>query len=531
MGLANIGYLAGNINSIMDSMTFKVAEEPAKSSLVHDNASWFKIVLLILFFAATLLRLDDIKAPGHLLDREYTSAIFARAYYFTNNDDIEDWRRDIAIITKDQQPVLEPPLVEYLVSLIYRVMGMEEIYYSRYLTNAFWIIGGVFMYLIGKKLLSANAALIATAYYLFVPMGVIISRSFQPDSLMMMLFLMSLYSVIHYSDRHSTNRLLLACVISGITLLLRPLVVFAIFGAFLALSIQQNRNWKGLINTPLIIFTSSSLLPAVIYYGYGIVFAGFMRWKISTSFMPYLLTKKDFWLGWFELGADVAGPALLLLAIVGFFFIQNKNAQYLVVGLVASYVVFGIAFTYHIHTHPYYHIQLIPIIGLCIAPVMLGIVNSLRQLLVKTWMVPVSAVLLIALYFSYREVHDSLYQFHMEDPAVAHEIGEIVHHSPRTVFVSNYYGVPLEYYGEFGGAPWPVRIEDAFYRRPGEPELSVEERIDGLGFTPEYFVITNFNLFNHKHQDLRAYLENNCPILKETGAYLIYANCRIVSAH
>src|SRR5687768_18149833 len=53
-------------------------------------------------------------------------------------------------------------------------------------------------------------------------------------------------------------------------------------------------------------------LPAAIYYGYGIVFTGFMRWKVSTSFLPDLLTKRDFWLGWFQLGTNVVGAAFLI---------------------------------------------------------------------------------------------------------------------------------------------------------------------------------------------------------------------------
>ena len=85
-----------------------------------------------MFLLAALIRCNDIRTPGHLLDREYTSAIFARAYYFQHNDPVEDWRRDIAVTTMNQQPVLEPPLVEYLVSLIYRIMGREEIYYSAF---------------------------------------------------------------------------------------------------------------------------------------------------------------------------------------------------------------------------------------------------------------------------------------------------------------------------------------------------------------------------------------------------------------
>ena len=77
-------------------------------------------------------------------------------------------------------------------------------------------------------------------YYLFVPMGVIISRSFQPDSLMMMLlFLISLYLVIGYYETFSMKQLLLAAAVTSVTLLLRPLVLFSIFCAFLSLSILQ----------------------------------------------------------------------------------------------------------------------------------------------------------------------------------------------------------------------------------------------------------------------------------------------------
>lgn len=493
--------------------------------IFSDNSWWLKACLFIMFLLAILIRLDEIKAPGHLLDREYTSAIFARAYYFTNNNEVEDWRRDIAVTAKDQQPVLEPALLEYLVSLIYRILGREEIFFARYLTNAFWIIGGAFMFLIARKLLSTDEAIVATSYYLFVPMGVIISRSFQPDSMMMMLFLISLYAIVLYFDMPSTKRLVVAGILTGITLLLRPLVIFAIFLAFLAFSIHRSKNWKKTIGVPLVSFGVISLLPSVIYYGYGILFAGFMRWKVSTSFMPFLLMKKDFWLGWFDVAVDVAEYTPLLLAMIGFFLLRHKRNQYLIMGLAASFILFTVAFTYHIHTHPYYHIQLFPIVGLCLAATVVSIAKSLRQSIGKIWWMPLVATLLFAAVSGYRQVHDSLYQSHLEDPAVAHEIGEIVKHSPNTVFVSYYYGVPLEYYGEFGGAPWPVRIEEAFYRRPDEKELTVQQRISALGFIPEYYVITNFSLFSRKHDDLRAHLETNCSRLAQTNDYLIYNSC------
>ncbi len=509
---------------------FNIEATEQPSILFGHSSRWLKICLFVMFLLATLIRLDEIKAPGHLLDREYTSAIFARAFYFANNDAIEDWQRDIAVIAKDQQPVLEPPVLDYLVSLVYRVMGREEIFFARYLTNAFWLIGGIFMFLIVRRLLSVDEAVVATTYYLFVPMGVIISRSFQPDSLMMMLFLISLYLLVSYFETPSTKHLLAAAILTGITLLLRPLVIFAIFCAFLALSIHRSQSWKKIIDLPLVIFGGVSLLPSVIYYGYGILFSGFMRWKISTSFMPHLLVKRDFWLGWFDSVTDVAEFTPLFLAIIGFFLLQNRRVQYLIVGLAIAFLVFSVAFTYHIHTHPYYHIQIFLIIGLCIAPVVVNIVKFLQQTSGRLWWLPISAMLLLSFYFGFREVRNSLYQTRMEDPTIAWEIGEAIQHSPKTVYIAYYYGLPLEYYGEFAGAPWPVRIEDPFYRRPDARELSVEERLAGLGFVPEYFVITNFDLYYRKHQDLQAYLTNNCSTLKATEAYLIYANCRTVSA-
>ena len=88
------------------------------------------------------------------------------------------------------------------------------------------------------------------------------------------------------------------------------------------------------------------------------------------------------------------------------------------------------------------------------------------------------------------------------------------------------YGLPLAYYGEFSGTWWPEKIEEPLYRHPNAKEFSVQERLDLLGFQPEYFVITNFGLFTRFHQDLKAYLEENCAVLAKTDDYLIYTRCQ-----
>lgn len=505
-----------------------IEETQPPSTIFGENSPWLKICLIVMFLLAALIRRDEIRAPGHLIEREYNSAIFARAFYVSGNDSVEQWRKDIALAARDQLPMLEPPLTEYLVSLMYRVAGREELWYSRYLTSLFWLIGGIFLYKTVRALVSVEAALIAAGYYLFVPWGIIISRSFQPDSLMMMMFLISLYFIVLYFKGSGWRRLVFAGFLTGVTLFLRPLVLFALFGAFGALSIHKNKNgkWWQVIDRQVFVFVVLSLIFPVAFYGYGIYIAGFLQGQADLSFRPYLLPRLEFWQGWFNLAANVVGYSLLLLAILGFFALRDRLTRFLVAGLTVGYFIFGLFFTFHIHTHPYYHIQVFPIIAICAAPFLATVTNSFRRLVGNNWWMPVMLCLLAISYFSWREVRSTLYTAVFENPSLDREIGEIVRHSPRTVYVAYHYGLPLEYYGELAGAPWPVRIDDPFYRRPDAHELSVQERLNGLGFSPEYFVITNFDLYNRKHQDLQTYLTSNCSPLAETGAYMIYANCQ-----
>jgi 4-amino-4-deoxy-L-arabinose transferase-like glycosyltransferase len=193
---------------------FNTRTTEQQNFLFGHNSIWLKVCLIALFLLAALIRRDEIKAPGHLIVREYNSAIFARAFYMHGNDNVEPWRRDIAFAARDQLPMLEPPLTEYLVSLIYRIAGGEEIWYSRYLTSLFWLIGGIFLYKTVQALVSVEAALIGTGYYLFAPWSIIISRSFQPDSLMMMMFMISLYIIVRYFQEPSWRNLILALGIS-----------------------------------------------------------------------------------------------------------------------------------------------------------------------------------------------------------------------------------------------------------------------------------------------------------------------------
>ena len=58
----------------------------------------------------------------------------------------------------------------------------------------------------------------------------------------------------------------------------------------------------------------------------------------------------------------------------------------------------------------------------------------------------------------------------------------------------------------------------------------MSERLAGLGFEPEFFVITAFREYAEHHRDLRAYLESSCTPLATRDAYLIYGRCAPVGS-
>ena len=149
--------------------------------------------LVLLFLMALLLRIYDLNRPGILPEREFRSMFIARANYYEHVEVIPDWQREVALTNLRKLGTLEPPILEILVANLYVIAGGEYVQIARIVSAVFWLFGSVLLFKIARKLMRPGAAILATAYYLFVPLGILTSRSFQPDSLMIMLFVASLF--------------------------------------------------------------------------------------------------------------------------------------------------------------------------------------------------------------------------------------------------------------------------------------------------------------------------------------------------
>jgi 4-amino-4-deoxy-L-arabinose transferase-like glycosyltransferase len=481
--------------------------------------------LFLIGFAIRLYWLNTPPLDFHPT-RQYHSALIARSYYYEMQKDIPDWQRQVAALSAQREPSLEPPILETLSAFGYRIAGGEYLWIPRLLSIAFWLIGGVFLYSLALKMSSFVGSIVALAFYLLLPFGVQASTSFQPEPMMIMFVIIAVYLIVVYAESQSTQNLIMSAVFSALAILVKPNSLFFVYGAYISIMIYQKGDWRALLSKKSTVFFLISLLPALLFYGYGIFIAGYMRWKLQTSFVPQLLLQFDFWDGWLKRVRSVMGFTAVLGGVLGVLMFRNGWQKILLIGLWISYFVFVFAFTYHIHTHDYYHLPLILIVALswCSgATLLFHHINS--QSKERRWQFLLYSTLLVAVILStgtsiQAKRKSPSFEGHIQT-AIA--IGELVKHSTQTLVLDEFDGKSLMYYGEFSGIYWPHGYDIRDAKLWNEPEMTAKERFDQLNIDNalHYFVITDLSELTTQ-PELNDFLRKNFAVLEENEDYLVF---------
>jgi len=546
------------LSSIPQSTSCQSCQSIFNKPVLHS------IIIILLFAAAFGVRVYHINRPP--LDfspiRQYQNAHIIRGLYYETNNSIPESSKLIAKLNMERMGfILEPRIIENISVMGYRIMGAEHLWIPRVLSIIFWIVGGFFLYLIAMKFYSPGISLFSSFFYLFLPYGVLASRIIQPDSLMVMMMLISIYMVLEYDENPSLRNLITASIVTALAVLIKPYCVFIIFGGFFSLSMIRLGFWRVLFDRSTLIFGLLIVLPALIHYGYNLLAnVGFVGEHVQGSFLPHLLVLPSFWSGWLHMIGQVVGYFAFILAAVGLFIIKHGRLKSLLVGLWIGYFLFGISATYQIHTHNYYTLPFIPIIALSLG-VIAALVMNYTPLFLKYFKILVIIVFCVfilglglgmsklpltnmlsdykselktaALFIGVTpELDKFLRDDFRKEVRIAKEIGEFVGHSTNTVFLDPYFGRVLAYYGAFAGLPWPT--SESLYGRSlrGARGPNVKEDFTlkhimllyqgkYITCTPDYFIVTAFNEFN-KQKDLKDFLNANFPLLTQNDEYLIY---------
>ncbi len=421
--------------------------------------------------------------------------------------------------------MLEFPILPIVTSLGYRVLGRETLTLPRLLAALTWLLGGVFLFLLTRRLFSTDAAWVATAYFLIVPSGVEISVSFLPDAPMVMLMTASLLAIVIFFERPSPGRFIAASALTAAAIVVKPVCMFAIAGGIIAWGLHGGRSpgWqKRLASAAALLVVSMS--SGSIYYLLRIFRGDAVAVQAETSFVPRLLLDGSYWTGWLDSAGWAVGFVALVVAIVGVAAMPAGRQRTFVIGLWGGYLFYCLLFTYHIRFAGHYHLILIPIVALSFAPLVPRLFRFIQET-GASWFgraiwTAVCVLVLISVLRRTRDTFDAAARH--ESPRTAAEIGEIVRHSAKTVLLAPYYGTPLEYYGELAGVYWQPPQRDWERRATAIGETGVRQRFGELGFQPEYFIITDLSRLRAQEGELEAFLSKHCALLAEKPEYLVY---------
>src|SRR5215213_1517342 len=480
--------------------------------------------LVLIFSAALAIRLydlTDLPLDFHAT-RQLVSVIKARGlYYETQPNGVSTWELETAIRFAKLKADIEPVVFESLVAWTYRFAG-EHVWIARVYSSLFWLLGGVFLFLLAREFVSFEGALVSTTYYLIFPYAIIGSRSFQPDPLMVMLVLAFWWMFLRWVRFPSWVPAILAGLFGGLAIFIKFSAAFFVIGGALGLVLSRFSSHDLLRNVQVGLIALLGALHAALHLVYGIFVRGDLAPQLQGRFIPALLINPYNYLQWEVKASMAAGGIFIMLGLLGFFLVKDKRLQTFLYGLWGSYILFGLFFNYHIATHDYYHLPFIPIVGLSLAPLGDWFFSRLTESTTQRWMR--SVVSLVLIYGLFSVVWDVRNQMKAVDyrpqAALWAEIGEQFEEDARVVALTQDYGSRLEYWGWRRFATWPY-VGDAGYANIRGGVFSFDDLFNRYSSKMNYFLVTDFDEFN-RQSELKARLLSSYPVYSEGDGYLIF---------
>lgn len=481
------------------------------------------VIFLVLGIAVRLIDFTDLPLDFSTT-RQFHSLIMARGlYYQMDTPETEAMAQDIrefGITTGESEPVIEPPILENLVAFTYKLLGQENILVPRIYSILFWVIGGIPLFLLARKMMSANGAFAALAFYLFIPFGVFASRSFQPDPMMIMWVLWAMYFQVTWAQTDTLKNAILAGVFTGIAVLVKAPMVFFVGIPFAGLVLQKGfKNWVK--NKRIYLMVALAILPALIYNLFSATVGGNADSIFGARFFPQLFVSVRWYLDWLLMIKSVAGQFPLVIGLLAIFLINKPVHRVFYACLWLGYVLYGYTFAYHIYTHNYYQLPLLPILALGFGFVFSIAFQKLEELNPRWFTRALSLVVLVfALALSVQHTRGVLVASdYRHEAQYWADLGEKIGDNASVIALTHDYGYRLSYWGFVSPDLWPTAADRTVKVLEGATDPAFRQLFKELTLGKSTFVVTLQGEFNNQ-PDLREYLFSNYPYQEGEGYYL-----------
>ena len=448
------------------------------------------LALLGLGLAIRLYDLTDLPLDFHPT-RQLLSDLKARGMYYQGTTALPDWQRRMAVQQWKSKAEVEPEAFEALVAFTYRFTGVQ-LWVARVYSSLFWLAAALFLFMLVRDLVSPDGAVAAVAYFLFLPFAVIASRSFQPDVLMILLLVCFWWMVLRWANTESWMWAVLAGLVGGFAIYIKFVAAFFVIGG--ALGAGLGAFGRRLTRKPQVwVMSALGILPASIYIYYGVVQQGFLGRQFSGRFIPALLLSPLNYLQWATLANSAAGGLTIALGLLGLLVLRDRRARVFVGALWVSYVGYGLFFDYHVATHDYYHLPLIPLVAISLAPLASLAMSSLARLTRPPLaQVAVFGILLYGVLSAGWDAHSRLKAVdYRPEAAMWAQIGDRLDHGPNVVALTQDYGSRLAYWGWQNANIWP-NSGDVDYHEARGASIEFTELFSKLTTGNAYFLVTDF---------------------------------------
>jgi 4-amino-4-deoxy-L-arabinose transferase-like glycosyltransferase len=369
---------------------------------------------------------------------------------------------------------------------------------------------------------SVDGGIIPLIVYIFVPFGAIASRSFQPDPLMVMWLVLAWWAFCRWYRVKTWRAALMAGLFAGIAMLIKSVAIFLLLGGMAALLIQDQGIKRAIKDIQAWMIAGLSALPVVVYTLYGLYGLGLSS-QFSGRFFPELLINPSHYIRWASEMMAIVGFAGLILGLIGTFLFRKPYHRAFVAGLWGGYVLYGLFFPYHFLTHNYYHLPLIPLVALSLAPLAEGLFKHITSVKLnwmgKSW---VFGVIFLGIALQLWDIRVELARSdYRHEPAYWASLGEKVGREHEVIALTHDYGDRIFYYGWLKVHNWPetgqISYKELRSGKTFEFESWFEEQTEGM----DYFLVTRIKDLE-RQTELKEMLYNHYELIDQGDGYLLF---------
>lgn len=495
---------------------------PARSfaSRVRPGLGWWLLVGLVCVVGLAV-RLYDLADPP--LDfhptRQLHAALIARGMLYEQDLQVPEWQREMAVMQWRAEGVIEPQVFERLVAFAYRLAGGPDLRIPRLFAILAWMAAAVFLIWLAIDVAGPSGALLAALFFLVWPYGVVASRAFQPEPLVVALITACLWAALRWERRGGWRWTLAAGLLAGLAIYVKSVAVFFV-GPVLAVLVLGRGGLARLRDRQVWAVVGLAILPSAIYHIDGIFVRGYLVAQFSQRFFPQMWLDPAFYLRWISNLQRAVPFEIVLLAAAGVFLARCPLHRALLLGLWAGYLAYGLALPHHISTHDYYHLLFYPAVALGLAGLGEVVVAHLSGS-GRLARLAIMAIFLSALVVNAYEARSTLKRYDAAAQARAwEEIGDLLGPGASVVALVPDYGGGLKYWGWINPALWPTEGEIDWRESLGD-EVDLQFWFDERAAGKDFFVITLFDELE-RQAGLGDLLYSRSSLYRQTPDYLIF---------